>query len=173
MSVLQVPVTDADHLLGNKNAECVLVEYGDYQCPYCRAAHSFLHRLQRHFGEHLLFAFRNFPMVNIHPFAEEAAEAAEFAADRGHFWEMHDLIFRYQDRLGMPLLTELTQELGLSSDELKLNLKQQTYKDRIRADFTGGIRSGVNGTPTFYINGTRYNGPNDYDYLLEAMVCPA
>lgn len=169
MSSLKVPVTDEDHRQGNTEAACVLVEYGDYECPHCRAAHSVVKKLERHFGQKLLFVFRNFPLTNIHPFAEAAAETAEFAAERGKFWEMHDLIFENQERLGLPLFAELTRQLGFDPDELTLRLAQGTYKPRIRADFTGGVRSGVNGTPTFFIDGTRNNGPNDYEHLLEAI----
>lgn len=169
MSSLRVPITDTDHLLGNQQADCVLVEYGDYECPHCRAAHSYLGRIQRHFGDRLLYVFRNFPLGNIHPYAEAAAEAAEFAADHDKFWEMHDLLFQYQDQLGVSLLKALVQQIGLSPDELESSLEQGTYKKKVQADFSGGVRSGVNGTPTFFINGTRYNGPNEYEYLVEAI----
>ena len=104
MSSLKVPVTEADHRQGNIRAACVLLEYGDYECPHCRAAHPVVKKLERHLGQNLLFVFRNFPLTNIHPFAEAAAETAEFAADRGKFWEMHDLIFKNQERLGCHFL---------------------------------------------------------------------
>lgn len=165
-----MPVTEADHRKGNASAGCVLVEYGDYQCPHCRAANPVIARLQRHFGDNLLFVFRNFPLRTIHTFAEVAAETAEFASDQGSFWEMHDLIFQQQDRLGIPLLSELVQELGLNLEDFNLSLQQGRYRPKIETDFSGGVRSGVNGTPTFFINGARYNGPNDYEPLVEAIT---
>lgn len=170
MSGLRVPVTEADHRKGKDTASCVLVEYGDYQCPYCRAAHPVVARLERHFSERLLFVFRNFPLTNIHAFAEVAAETAEFANDRGFFWEMHDLIFKNQPRLGLPLLTELTRDLGMNLEEFDQSLQQGLYRPKIHADFSGGVRSGVNGTPTFFVNGIRYNGPHHFDDMAEAIT---
>ena len=169
MSSLRVPVTAQDHRQGSEKAECVLVEYGDYQCPHCRAAYPIVGQLERHFAKRLLFVFRNFPLTNIHPFAQAAAETAEFAGEKDRFWEMHGLIFQNQDQLGLPLLEELAQKLGLKSQEWAASLQQETYLPRIRSDFTGGVRSGVNGTPTFFINGTRYNGPNEFQFLTNAI----
>ncbi len=166
---LRVPVSSTDHVQGDENAPCVLVEYGDYQCPHCRAAHPIIRGLQRHFGQRLLFAFRNFPLTNIHPMAEAAAETAEFAGANGVFWQMHDEIFQNQDRLGPALLAELVQGLGKSVDDWNRSLEQGTYAARVESDFAGGVRSGVNGTPTFFINGTRYNGAYDYEDLLAAI----
>jgi len=170
MSSLRVPVTERDHVQGNADARCVLVEYGDYECPHCRAALPVVQRLERYFGKNLLFVFRNFPLTNIHPFAEPAAETAEFAGAQGRFWEMHERLFVNQDSLGLPLFLELAQDLGLNADELRLSVEQRLHAKRIQKDFTGGVRSGVNGTPTFFINGTRYDGPNDYGPLVEAIT---
>lgn len=170
MSSLKVPVSEKDHRQGgDNNPDYTLVEYGDYECPHCRVAHPMVKRLERHFGDRLMFVFRNFPLTQIHPFAEAAAETAEFAAEHGVFWEMHDLLFQNQDRLGLPLLQELASKLGLDSNQLTLDLEQGTYKPRIRADFTSGVLSGVNGTPTFFINGQRHNGPNEYSFLIEKL----
>ena len=119
MGKLKIPVGPEDHIQGDEGAESTLVEYGDYECPHCARAHPIVKRLQRHFGKKLRFAFRNFPLSQLHPHAESAAEAAEFAASRGKFWEMHDLLFENQSRLDIALYEALAEELGLSSNELR------------------------------------------------------
>jgi protein-disulfide isomerase len=169
MSPLKILVGDDDHRLGNVDAACVLVEYGDYECPHCRAALPLVHRIERHFGERLCFVFRNFPMTQMHFNAEAAAETAEFAASQGKFWEMHDLLFANQDRLGFDLYLELAAKLGLDPEALREALNRGTYQKRVRADFAGGVRSGVNGTPTFFINNDRHNGPRDFEPLVAAI----
>jgi len=170
MSKLSVAVDAEDHLQGNTEAGCIFVEYGDYQCPHCGQAYPVVKDLQREFGGNLLFAFRNFPMSQIHPWAEDAAETAEFAASQGRFWEMHDLLFENQKSFGTALFGQLAERLGLSAVELQIAADQGTYRSRIRADFTGGIRSGVNGTPTFFINGYRHNGPLHFTSLRGAIA---
>lgn len=169
MSKLTVPIGPEDHSQGNPDAEFTLVEYGDYECPHCGTAYPIVKRLQRHFEKRLLFVFRNFPLSQIHPTAEAAAEAAEFAGAHGKFWEMHDLLFENQERLGGELLLELAENLNLSSADLTTSIESGEYAKHVRADFSGGVRSGVNGTPTFFINGSRNNGPFNYEYLLEAI----
>ncbi len=169
MSTLKIPVGPEDHVQGSADAECTLVEYGDYECPHCAHADPIVKRLQRHLGKRLRFVFRNFPLSQIHPHAEAAAETAEFAAANGKFWEMHDLIFENQSSLSLALFEKLAQRLGLSSAELLDALNRKEYEARVRADFTGGVRSGVNGTPTFFINGQRHNGSFEYEDLLAAI----
>ena len=169
MSTLKIPVGPEDHVQGSADAECTLVEYGDYECPHCAHADPIFKRLQRHLGKRLRFVFRNFPLSQLHPHAEAAAETAEFAAARGKFWEMHDLIFENQSSLSLALFEKLAQQLGLSSADLLDALNRKEYEARVRADFTGGVRSGVNGTPTFFINGQRHNGPFEYEDLLAAI----
>jgi protein-disulfide isomerase len=169
MSTLKVPVTEKDHLQGDPRAPLVLVEYGDYECPHCGHAYPIVERVQKHFGKQLAFVFRNFPLNEIHPDAESAAESAEFAATQEHFWEMHDGIFENQDNLGVPLLLELAEALGLSAPALKKALENQEFAPRVREDFMGGARSGVNGTPTFFINGQRHDGPFEYRDLVAAI----
>ncbi len=166
---LRVPLTSTDHVQGDENASCVLVEYGDYQCPHCGAAYAVVKRLQKHFAHELRFVFRNFPLTNMHPMAQAAAETAEFAGDRDLFWQMHDKIFENQDQLGLPLLAELVKGLGMSVNDWNHSLVEGTYAPRVKSDFAGGVRSGVNGTPTFFINGARYNGSNDYEDLAAAI----
>ena len=169
MASLKVPVSEADHVQGNKNAPVTLVEYGDYECPHCGHAHQVIKKLQRHFGDGLRFVYRNFPLTQIHPMAEPAAEAAEFAAAHNKFWEMHDAIFADQDDLNMPVLGELASNLGLSEPELATALSQHEFLPRIKQEFMGGVRSGVNGTPTFFINGERHEGTFEFEDLVEAI----
>jgi len=169
MAKLTVPVRPEDHSQGEADAQCTLVEYGDYQCPSCGQAYPIVKRIQRHFGRRLRFVFRNFPLSQMHPHAQSAAETAEFAGAHGEFWPMHDLLFENQHRLGSPLYEELATELKLSAADLKTALQEGTYTPRVRADFSSGVRSGVNGTPTFFINGRRNDGPFDYDSLVEAI----
>src|SRR6202453_1430927 len=165
MTKLAVAVSAKDHRQGDKDEPCTLVEYGDYQCPSCRQAYPIVKRLQKHFGKRLSFVFRNFPLTQLHPYAESAAETAEFAGAGGKFWEMHDLLFENQDRLGGALFEELVEELKLPVTKWREALEKNDYLARVRADFAGGVRSGVNGTPTFFINGERHDGAWEYDDL--------
>jgi len=169
MATLKTAVTPEDHVQGPENAAATLVEYGDYECPHCGHAYGIVKRVQKHFGKGLRFVFRNFPLSEMHSHAESAAETAEFAGAHEKFWQMHDGLFENQERLGGPLYLELAQELGLSPAELRKALEEAKYKDRVRADFSGGVRSGVNGTPTFFINGKRHDGPFDYESLVLAI----
>ena len=169
MSKLSIAVNADDHIQGDPAAECSLVEYGDYQCPSCGAAYPTVKRLQKHFGKRLSFVFRNFPLVQIHPWAEPAAEVTEFAGANGKFWEMHDLLFENQESLGNALFLELADQLDLSASQLQTAISEQTYRARVRGDFAGGARSGVNGTPTFFINGQRYNGTPEFHSLSGAI----
>ena len=169
MTKLRTPVGPKDHTQGNPDAPVTLVEYGDYECPHCGRAYPIVHRVQKHFGDRLLFVFRNFPLTQSHPDAESAAEAAEYAATQGKFWEMHDALYENQDRLGSELYEELAEKFGLDPIALTASLDSGEFTDRVRADFNSGIRSGVNGTPTFFINGQRHDGPFDYPALVGAI----
>lgn len=169
MPSLTVPVSQEDHVQGEASAPCTLVEYGDYQCPNCGDAHPLVKRLQHHFGAKLRFVFRNFPMTRLHAEAENAAQVAEFAGAHGKFWEVHDLLLENQSRLGDALYAEIAEQTGLGVAELQKALENQTFLKRVRDDFAGGVRSGVNGTPTFYINGQRFNGPVDFERLAKAI----
>lgn len=169
MPTLQVPVSADDHIQGNENAPITLVEYGDFECPYCGMVHPIIKDLQKHFGNQLRFVFRNFPLSEIHPHAEMAAEAAEYAGSQGRFWEMHDLLYENQDRLGMPLFLELADALNLPADDLENAIMNKSFESKIRKDFLGGVHSGVNGTPTFYIDGQRYDGPFEFEKLASAI----
>jgi protein-disulfide isomerase len=169
MSTLKIPVRPEDHIEGDADAPCTLVEYGDYQCPHCGRAYPIIKRLQKHFGKRLRFVFRNFPLNEIHPQAEAAAETAEFAGSQHKFWEMHDALFENQNRFSPAFFSELAQKLGLDARELQDALAKGKFQAHVRSDFMSGARSGVNGTPTFFINGQRVDGPWDYEDLVEAI----
>ncbi len=169
MSTLTQPVSARDHVEGPADAPLTLVEYGDYQCPYCGAAYPVVKRLQKKLGKRLRFVFRNFPLTESHPYALIAAQAAEAAALQGKFWEMHDLLFEQQTSLKPEILPLWAKKIGLNVEQFETDVKQDAVEKRIREDRQSGIHSGVNGTPTFYINGIRYDGSPDYDSLLEAL----
>ena len=169
MSTLKIPVWLADHIQGDENATLTLVEYGDYECPHCGHAYPIVKRVQKHFGKLLRFVFRNFPLGEMHPHAEFAAETAEFAGTHGKFWEMHDLLFESQNRLAGKLFQELAKRLKLASADLLTALETREFLARVRADFAGGVRSGVNGTPTFFMNGQRHDAPFEYADLVAAI----
>src|ERR1700733_3628844 len=169
MSILKIAVSAEDHAQGPEHAEVTLVEYGDYECPHCGRAYAIVKRVQNHFDKGLRFVFRNFPLNEMHPNAEAAAEVAEFAGAQGKFWEMHDRLFENQERLGQELFVELGERLKLSTTALRQALEQRTFEARVRADFKGGVRSGVNGTPTFFINGHRHDGSFDFEALVSAI----
>jgi protein-disulfide isomerase len=170
MATLRVPVTPDDHIWGNNDAPVTLVEYGDYECPHCGRAHPIVKALQAEYGpETLRFVFRNFPMTQIHPLAEPAAETAEYAGANGKFWEMHDAIYDNQPSLSLPMLFELAEALDLSAKGLSESLETHEFLPKIRNDFLGGVKNGVNGTPTFFINGVRHEGSYEYEDLADAI----
>lgn len=169
MSRLQVPVSAQDHIQGPANAPLTLVEYGDFECPHCGMAHTVVKRLEKHFGDRMRFVYRNFPLTQIHPMAEPAAEAAEFAGANGKYWPMHDAIFEHQRSLSPELLTGLASRLQLDPEELASAVDEQRFIDKISEDVEGGEQNGVHGTPTFFINGQQYQGPWQFEDLVEAM----
>jgi protein-disulfide isomerase len=169
-SRLTVPVTERrDHIQGPANAPITLVEYGDFQCPYCGRAYPIIKEVQERMGDRLGFVFRNFPITTSHPNAEAAAEAAEAAGGQGKFWEMHDHLFENQERLRDRDLHAYAEQLGLDVDRFDNEMAEHIYADRVHEDFMGGVRSGVNGTPTFYINGERHDGSYEVDDLVAAL----
>ena len=170
MSTLQIRVSSADHVQGDPHAPVTLVEYGDYQCPACGAAFPIVKAAQKHFGRALRFVFRNFPLTQIHPEAESAAETAEFADAHRHFWEVHDALYENQDELGLPLYLALAEALNLSETALREALEKRTFRPKVRSDFMGGLKGGVNGTPTFFINGKRHDGASDFDSLAGTIA---
>ncbi|HEX3894917.1 MAG TPA: DsbA family protein [Rudaea sp.] len=168
MSQLKRAVTETDHHQGPLDASIVLVEYGDYECPYCGEEYPELKAVQREFGDKMCFVFRNFPLTQAHPHAERAAEFAEAAAIIGKFWEMHDMLYEHQQALDDQSLIRYAQRLGFDGALIDSALDDK-YLDRIRKDFSGGVRSGVNGTPCIFINGVRYNGERDARTLIELL----
>jgi protein-disulfide isomerase len=170
---LTLPVGERDHIQGPATAHVTLVEYGDYQCPYCGRAHPILVELKKHIGARMRLVFRNFPLTTMHPNAEHAAEAAEAAGAQGKFWEMHDLLFEHQPHLDDAALLRYGGAIGLDVDRFERDLKQHIFAPRVREDFQSGIRSGVNGTPTFFINGARYDRAWDLEPLTAAVLAAA
>ena len=167
-AALTLPVSEArDHLQGLADAAVTLVEYGDYECPYCGAAYPIIKEVQARMGGRLRFVFRNFPIATSHPHAEQAAEVAEAAAAQGRFWEMHDLLYENQKRLRDEDLRGYAEKLEL--DPFDRELVEHVHAARVREDFMSGVRSGVNGTPTFYIDGVRYDDSYDLETLLDAL----
>lgn len=170
---LTLPISGRDHILGSIDAPTKLVEYGDFECPYCAAAHMQLQYVLQQLGDNLCFAYRHFPLATMHIHATTAAEAAECAGAQGSFWEMHDLLFEQQDRLEYDDLLEDAESLGLDVDQFARDLVQHTYESRVGEDFRTGLRSGVNGTPSFFINGVRHNGAFDRESLLRSLLAAA
>ena len=169
-TVLTVPVTeDRDHIQGAADAAVTLVQYGDYECSYCGAAYPIIKQVQARMGERLRFVFRNFPITTSHPHAEQAAEAAEAAAGQGRFWRMHDLLYENQGRLRDQDLRAYAEQLGLDLELFDQELAEHVHAERVREDFISGVRSGVNGTPTFYINGVRHDDSYEIETLLAAL----
>jgi protein-disulfide isomerase len=170
---LNPPVSQRDHVLGPASAAVTLVEYGDYECPFCGAAYPIVKEVMRVLGSQLRFAFRNFPLTQVHPHAEHAAEAAETAAAQDKFWRMHDLLFEHQRALDEAHLLAYAATAGLDVKRFTQELGANAHAGRVREDFLSGVRSGVNGTPTFFINNERYNGAVDFDgmaYAISSLV---
>jgi protein-disulfide isomerase len=165
-----LPMPDRDHIQGSSEAPIKLLEYGDYECPYCGQAYPVVKEIQKRLGKRLCFAFRNFPLANSHPHAEHAAEAAEAAAAQGRFWEMHDLLYENQEALEDEDLARYAGALKLDARRLESEVSSGAHLARIREDFRSGARNGVNGTPTFFINGERYDGMTGVEELLAALT---
>jgi protein-disulfide isomerase len=155
---LAVRVGDRDHVRGPATALVTLVEYGDYECPYCRSAVAIVDELERILPDQLRFVFRHFPLENLHPHARRAAEAAEAAASQGRFFEMHAALFEHQTALEHADLLRYAAELDLDIARFRADLDGRTQANRVREDFRGGVSSGVRGTPTFYLDDARYDG---------------
>lgn len=169
MPRLTQPVTAQDHALGPASAPVTLVEYGDFECPHCGAAFPIIKQIQQALDGRLRFVYRHFPLTETHPHAQMAAEAAEAAGAQGSFWEMHNLLFQHQDRLEESGLIEYARELRLNEENFRRDLEEHTFTRLVEEEFIGGVRSGVNGTPTFFINAERYDGPADFDDLMAAL----
>jgi protein-disulfide isomerase len=166
---LTVPVGSTDHVDGRPDAPVTLVEYGDYQCPVCGAAYPIVNSVREVTADRLRFVYRHFPLSQMHPDAFRAAEAAEAAHAQGKFWEMHDMLFENQRALTYLFLLRYAAAIGLDVERFESDIASGTFGEKIQQDFLGGVKSGVNGTPTFFINGVRHDGPWDGNSLIEAI----
>ena|ERR1700751_3524633 len=168
-SHLKPPVDNNDHIHGSDNAPIELVEYGDYQCSYCGKAYPIIKGIQQKLENKLKFVFRNFPLSEMHPDAFNAAVAAEAATFQGKFWEMHDIIFENQKRLSSIDLFSYAIRIGLNINQFQDDINNEVLSKKVENDIESGVLSGVNGTPSFYINGQKYNGAWEEDYLIEHL----
>lgn len=173
MSKLKTPVSDKDQQTGNLEAPITLVEYGDYQCPHCGHAHPLLKRLLKEKGKTFRFVFRNFPLQESHPAAFMAALAAEAAGKQDKFWEMHDIIFENQQDLHGNSFTHFAENIGLDLQQFAKDWEGPEQVAKVEGDFESGIRSGVNGTPSFFVNGEKLNTyDGTYESLVQAITHP-
>ena len=168
-AALAVPVGEGDHAVGPGTASVTLVEYGDFECPNCRKAYPIVKGMLQRFGPRLRFVYRHFPLTHLHGHAQHAAEVSEAAAAQGKFWEMHDRLFERQFALEDDHLISYAEELGLDAARVERELAAHVYKARVRDDFMGGVKSGANGTPTFFVNGVRFDGRWDPEPLAAAL----
>lgn len=169
MTELTPPLSAEDHVEGPAGAELELVMYGDFQCPYCAAAYPIVRRVREQLGPRLLFAFRHFPLRDVHPDAQRAAEAAEAAAAQGAFWPMHDRLYESRGALSRKDLISHATELGLDADRLGAELDSETHLERVERDLQSGLASGVTGTPGFFIGGRLHHGAFDAGSLTAAL----
>jgi protein-disulfide isomerase len=169
VSPLRSAVSDQDHVRGDPSAPVVLVEYGDFECPHCAKAYAVVKALEGRFRDRLCVVYRHFPLTQAHPHAEHAAEAAEGAGSQGRFWPMHDALYDHHEALDDADLVAYAEGVGVSADVITDAWLTRRYAARIRQDFLGGIRSGVNGTPSFFINGAKYEGDYDVPSMSEAI----
>jgi protein-disulfide isomerase len=166
---LTIPVSERDHATGPLTAPLVLVEYGDYECPYCGAAYPVMNQIRKAFGAELTAVFRNFPLTGAHEHAQRAAETAEWAGAAGRFWDMHDYLYEHQKRLDDRGLLAAAKALGLDPKDLQRAWDSHAMIPRVKEDFLGGIASGVTGTPKLFINGRRHDGPVGMAELTAAL----
>lgn len=169
MTLLTPTVGPRDHVLGKPDAPVTLVEYGDFECAFCGRAYPDLKRVLKQVGGNVRFVFRHFPLPEEHPHAQHAAEVAEAAAAQGKFWEMHDLLYQRQAALSDDDLVQYARELGLDGERVRRELAAHTHARRVREDVAGGVRSGVSGTPRFFINGRLHQDPGDTTTLAAAL----
>jgi protein-disulfide isomerase len=168
-TMLELPVAVRDHTQGPASALITLVEYGDYECSRCGQAHAVVRETRQRLGDRMRFVFRHFAMTQLHRHAQHAAEAAEAAGAQNKFWEMHDTLFTHQETLENGYLVEYADALGLDTTRFLRDMAGHVHAERVREDLKGGMRSGVDGTPTFFINGVRHDGPWDVERLLAAV----
>ena len=159
-------VTDDDHVRGPVDAPVTILEYGDFECPYCRGAFRDVRLLADQHPAEIRFVFRNFPIPQLHPHAEQAAEAAEAAAAQGKFWEMHDLLLQPYSHLDIDSLVTYAEVIGLDIPRFRRDLTDSAYAPKIQRHIEEGVRNGVNATPKFYVNGQRVDGKVPLENLV-------
>jgi protein-disulfide isomerase len=167
---LAPPISARDHIRGPRNAPLTLVEYGDFECPHCGAAYPVVEAILSQMGNDLSFAYRHFPLAQVHPHAVQAAEAAEAAGAQDHFWPMHNLLFEHQDALDSGSLLSYASILQLDVSSFTRDVATRVYESRVQDDVISGVQSGVSGTPTFFVNGVRYDGPRDLASMLRLLT---
>ena len=163
------PVDERDHFLGSPSAPVTLVEYGDFECLHCGHAYPMVREIRESLGDRLRLVFRNFPLATFHPHAQNAAEASEAAGSQRLFWQMHDALFEHQTQLTDRHLRLYASQSGLDMDRFNREMAAHAWAPAVREHFLGGVRSGVSGTPTFFINGTRHTGLIDVLSLRRAI----
>jgi protein-disulfide isomerase len=173
MNTLTVPINERDHVRGSPDAPVLLVEYGDFECPYCSAAYLVVKKLETDLPDTLAVVFRHFPLVDVHPHAQFAAEAAEAAGAQGRFWRMHDVLFEHQDALALAPLMKYATALQLDLERFAGDLSGHVFLPRIRTDMRSGLQSGLKGTPTFFVNGVLHQGGHDEASLRAAILLVA
>jgi protein-disulfide isomerase len=169
-AVLSIPVGTDDHTRGPLDAKLTVVEYGDYQCPYCGQAYPIVEKLLMKFSDSMRLVFRNLPLAEMHPHAEAAAEMAEAVGLQGKFWEMHDTLFVHQRDLSDAALVSYATNVGADADRAVEDIKGGAPRQRVGADFESAVRSGANGTPTFFVNGVRYDGSWQFEPFAEYLA---
>jgi formate-nitrite transporter family protein len=167
--ILHIPVSEYDHIRGQTDAPLTLLEYGDYECPDCEHAAPIVIKLRKEFGDRLRFVFRHFPNSAIHTHASESAQAAEAAGAQGKFWEMHDVLYKHQKDLADHDIAHFGLLVGAEVYRLQADLSASRYAGRVAQDYDSGVKNGVKGTPTFFINGKRYHGPVTFEALQAAL----
>jgi formate-nitrite transporter family protein len=170
MGKLVVPISAHDHGRGPVDAKLTLVQYGDLQCPHCAQVHPRLMEIARELSDSLRYVFRHFPLREVHPQAQRAAEAAEAAASQGRFWEMVSLLYANQEHLDDDSLIRYAKKTNLDVGRFKKELSSGVHSARVRSDWLGGVRSGVQGTPTLFIDDEQYEGRFELHSLVGALL---
>ena len=164
-------IVNKDHIQGNVNAPVELIEYGDYECPYCKEAFYAVKKIQQELGDNLKFIFRNFPLVEMHPYALHAAIAAEVAGAHGKFWEMNDLLYENQDNLEDSDLLKYAKDLNING--FSEDFEKYDFYKKIENDYNSGIEKGVQGTPAFFVNGKMYESnwmTDEFIHYLKSLI---
>ena len=167
---LVVPVTPRDHIKGPADAALTLVQFADFECPHCALVYPVVQEIGRELKDSLRIVYRHFPLSQVHPRAQPASLAAEAAAAQGRFWEMADMLHQNNEELDPEAIQRYARKLKLDMKQFNREIESGVHAARIRADFLGGVRSGVNGTPTFFINGQRHEGALEFDALVSALL---